>query len=793
MSQHITIFSYYKNLKAQVAECLPADYQSRFDSEVVYPRRPRRVEDAEIFLELGEQAIERRDPDLAILYLSKGIASLGQNGWQYHRDLTLSLYGEMAQAERLSCNFEESLEIAEAVLRQTVDQTARLQATELKVMTLAMLSRVDEAIAAIFQLFDTIGFDLANEPPPTFDPEQLATLPELQDPCKLALLHCLKLLGELGYTAQKPLLCQQVIFTEMRFCLEHGRSSLALQIFADYALVACCYLEDVELGYRLGQIAVNLLQSPDTDLSEPAVLEIVYGLINHWKCHVRDSIPHLERAFQKGVQVADFMMGGVSGLVALDDRRVAGDNLPALQSIYAQFIKDLTKLNLQYHLPYAWIGHQLVINLQDLGEDAGELKGDAFNETTELPELIRQRNCTPVFLAYVAKTMLNYLSGNFPAAIAAARQAREYQDAAIGLMTNTELNFYQSLALLARARVVEPAERLGYLGQVYRNQEALQQWARRAPMNFHHRYLLVKAERAWVLGNVETAAQFYQSAIAAAQEHDFPQDVALANHRAGEFYLSQSDDAASKQHLRAAYQGYSRWGAHTLARRILQRLNAGTSNSPFHQAFQRFISRNRTLRRAIQSFYVVPTHDGLELRLEVNAADRGIITHKSLLLMRFALLTGNFCRLVFCDSVLEFDTLLQIYPQVGERLEGRTDRNLRWGQLEQSTRRYRALLGAIASNADILIVSTQGICHEAQLQEGSPFPANMMGLSLDAILLPEKAFYLLTQIRDACDTNRARQLSCQLVDRSYIIDVCPVEGADEAVIMLRQSALDFGL
>ena len=39
------------------------------------------------------------------------------------------------------------------------------------------------------------------------------------------------------------------------------------------------------------------------------------------------------------------------------------------------------------------------------------------------------------------------------------------------------------------------------------------------------------------------------------------------------------------------------------------------------------------------------------------------------ILMRFALLTRNFCRLVFCDSVLEFDTVLQIYPQVGERLE----------------------------------------------------------------------------------------------------------------------------
>ena len=118
---------------------------------------------------------------------------------------------------------------------------------------------------------------------------------------------------------------------------------------------------------------------------------------------------------------------------------------------------------------------------------------------------------------------------------------------------------------------------------------------------------------------------------ASIRQHEFPQDAALSNHRAGECSPAQGDDAASKQHLRAAYQSYSRWGAHPLARRILQCLNTDTSNSPFHQAFQRFTSRNRTLRRAIQSFYVVPTHEGLEVRLEVNASDQGIITYKFLL------------------------------------------------------------------------------------------------------------------------------------------------------------------
>ncbi|MEG3975010.1 ATP-binding protein, partial [Microcoleus sp. herbarium8] len=86
-------------------------------------------------------------------------------------------------------------------------------------------------------------------------------------------------------------------------------------------------------------------------------------------------------------------------------------------------------------------------------------------------------------------------------------------------------------------------------------------WAVDAPMNYQHKYDLVAAEKARVLGQNSQAMDLYDRAISGAAKNGYIQEEALACELAGEFYQSLGKQIISQAYLTKAYYGYIRWGA----------------------------------------------------------------------------------------------------------------------------------------------------------------------------------------------------------------------------------------
>ena len=80
-------------------------------------------------------------------------------------------------------------------------------------------------------------------------------------------------------------------------------------------------------------------------------------------------------------------------------------------------------------------------------------------------------------------------------------------------------------------------------------------------MNHQHKYDLVEAEKARVLGQNERAIDYYDRAIAGSQKNKYTQEEALAYELAGEFYESLGKEIISQAYLSKAYYAYIRWGA----------------------------------------------------------------------------------------------------------------------------------------------------------------------------------------------------------------------------------------
>jgi hypothetical protein len=81
---------------------------------------------------------------------------------------------------------------------------------------------------------------------------------------------------------------------------------------------------------------------------------------------------------------------------------------------------------------------------------------------------------------------------------------------------------------------------------VIENQNQLKEWASHAPMNFQHKYDLVEAEKARILGQDFTAIDFYEKAIAGAKENEYLNEEALAYELAAQFYFGRGMEKLPK-------------------------------------------------------------------------------------------------------------------------------------------------------------------------------------------------------------------------------------------------------
>jgi serine/threonine protein phosphatase PrpC len=108
---------------------------------------------------------------------------------------------------------------------------------------------------------------------------------------------------------------------------------------------------------------------------------------------------------------------------------------------------------------------------------------------------------------------------------------------------------------------VDQATQKEYLEKVVVNQEKMAIWAKHAPMNFQHKYHLVKAEKARVFGQITEAMDLYEKAILGVRDNGYIQEEALAYELAAEFYLARGMEKIAQTYMKEAYYHYQQWGA----------------------------------------------------------------------------------------------------------------------------------------------------------------------------------------------------------------------------------------
>ncbi len=540
---------------------------------------------AELNLIAGRKAKSATAYESALKYLELGLELLTESSWENQYELTLNLYIETLEAEYLNINFERATQLSEIILTHAKTLLEKIKVYELKIPFYYSQNEVKSAIDTALQVLEMLGVTLPKKPSKlsvlkglictkltvgSKRIEDLASLPEMTDPYKLAAMRLLLAIGPAAANAN-PTLYPLVVFKIVNLSIQYGNSSLSAYGYCMYGMLVSMMQGDIDSGYQFGQLAVRLLQNFDARAIKAKVYFLFNTFIRHWKEHVKETTESLLDAFHSGLETGDieyacYAVNGFSQHLLW-----SGEPLESLVQSQTQYFDVLQKYKQEVISDFAKPWHQLVLNFLDKSPDRCRLIGELFDEDQNIPLLIETDNKSALVLTYIAKSILLYFFRDYTQSVESARLTDQYKENVIGTQYLIQHNFYYSLALLALYPTTPKSEQKQYLKKVAAQQKQMKKWAAHAPCNVQHKYELVEAETARVLGRDVKAMEYYDRAIQGARTQGYIQEEALANERAAEFYLSRGKETIADAYLRKSYASYMRWGAKAKVRDLEER------------------------------------------------------------------------------------------------------------------------------------------------------------------------------------------------------------------------------
>lgn len=537
---------------------------------------------AELNLIAGQKAKAAAAYESAMRYLKVGLELLAVNSWQNQYQLTLALYESGVETAYLNGDFEQMEKWATVVLQQAKTPIDKMKVYEVKIQARMAQVKQLEAIKIGLQALELLGISFP-ESPSASDIEQTLTqtarnlsgrniedlinLPLMTEVDKLAAVRMLACLGSPTYQAG-PALLPLIACEQLNLSIKHGNSPFSAYSYVLYSIMINGLFQDIEAAYQFGKLALSLVERFNAVELKTSVFFVAGSSAFHGKVHAKETLPLLQDSYSSGLENGHFEYGGYAAMQKCYYSYLIGQELAKVEREMAATSNVLAQLKQENALSWNQIFQQSILNLLEPFEKPCCLLGEAYNEEKSLPLLKKANDRTGLHYFYSNKLILCYLFGEHHQALENAVQAEQYLDGVKGFLIVPVFHFYDSLAQLAIYPSVTQSQQEHLLSKVTKNQEKMRKWADHAPMNFLHKYELVEAEKARVLGQYWQAMEYYDRAIAGAKEQGYIQEEALCNELAAKFYFERGREKVAQTYLTDAYYGYIRWGATAKVRNL---------------------------------------------------------------------------------------------------------------------------------------------------------------------------------------------------------------------------------
>ncbi len=536
------------------------DITDHFNIAIAFLKKDQEeIEVAGLNLVAGNKAISAMAGKAACHYFQTGLTLISEKDWTEHYTLSFKLICGLIEASYLTTSYQKAEELCDVAMSRAKSKLDKAKVYTLMCHNYTLSNRMEETLTTGLEALRILEISLVENPPEITDISQLLNLAEMTDPEILSAMSILVSIISCALVTQSPLL-MPLIHTMVNLSATYGNCSQAPFGYVWYGCTLCWSLTDIELGYRFGRLAMDIMEKFKPCEVETTVLHQFNSFIRHWCEHERLSINEFQHVVQVGKETGDIEYGTYVAVNYVTNLLLVGDPLPSVQEKQRPYLDWVASTKFSFSLTYGNIWAQATQCLMNKGDSAILLQGDFIDEDKMIPEMRKTKNNLNLYSVYAAKAMLSYFNARFHECAAYAEETEQYEAAIGGLLPVTQPPFYGALALL-RIMSKEPGSVPNNKLTLEKYIGKLQLWSKKGHQNFQHKLDLVEAEKARVMGDYWKAAELYEKAITGAKENEYLHEEALANEIAAEFYLGNGMDKIAQTYLKEAYYLYQKWGA----------------------------------------------------------------------------------------------------------------------------------------------------------------------------------------------------------------------------------------
>lgn len=515
-------------------------------------------------------------------YLEMGLSLLGPERWTRRYELALRLHTHLVEACFLCTDFQQMEHHATEVLEQARGTLDQVRVYEVKIQAFILQNRMRDAVLTARRILALLGITFPAQP--TAEDiqaalartraligerriEELSELPTMTDPVMLAATRIFAMTASVTYAAD-PMLFPLTVLRQIELAVTHGNTGAVAYGYTTYGLILAAALGDLDSAHAFGKLALRLLERYEASEYSARTRYVWNQFIQHWKEHVRETLPSLQLVYQTGLEVGDLEFAGWSVEGRAYHALFIGQDLAELDQHTAHRAQAVAQIKQASALNYTLIVHQTVQNLRGLSEDPCLLVGAAYDERKMLPIHLEENDAFGLAMFFIKKIQLCFLFGRHAEALENAARAEPYLGGISASTMIPSFHFFSTLARLALYTGMSPEEHERAMGRIHESVEKMKGWAGHAPMNYGAKHALMEAERHRVLGQTEQARTAYYRAIALAQEHEYRNDEALATELFAIFLRQRGEAEVARLFLAKARHLYHLWGAEAKVREL---------------------------------------------------------------------------------------------------------------------------------------------------------------------------------------------------------------------------------
>jgi serine phosphatase RsbU (regulator of sigma subunit) len=513
-------------------------------------------------------------------YLKAGMEQLSDDSWEKHYKLTFEFHKERCEVEYLNYNFDESERWADITLQKAQSALDKCEIHRLLCLQNTLSNKYEKAFASVITGLELLEIDF---PSPTADKTELQAYLEVEvknlkndlenrkvsdlkqaEECTdiekqmaMKLLHC----GTSSMFLTNPTMWWIVNINLVQMSLNYGLVIDSVFGFSAYGMFLANIQEEYALSYKFATLAIDLTERFNHPGAKCQALHVFACYINGWNKHLKYADPINEEAFALALESGDIPHAGYTIMVGCYNLFYQGKPLEEMTEQIEKYLLYTEESSHQLATDLLWAAHLVILNLRGLTSDIDSFDDGEKAEEIYLNNWIKCQNFMVLCYYYILKSQVYYLYHKLDEALDCLSEAEKLLPFISISIPVAQHNFYSSLTLLRLYPNSDLESQKEWMEKVKVNQVRMKKWVDNCPENFLHKYLLVEAELAQVLGNTLEAMDLYDRAIEAANENDYVQEESLANELAAEFYLKFQKPKFAKIYIQQAYYGYRVWGA----------------------------------------------------------------------------------------------------------------------------------------------------------------------------------------------------------------------------------------